>query len=354
MEYNVEKWLSDRGYKTAKTESGITVWDGKGASFALDTSSFTKNENGFMGSGDSIRESLTKSGASAPKGFTPLRNTLSAAGNSVGYDKTADAPIVNGQMLNRNDSRLLKIGDDYYIDEKYARSFTPKEYENPYGRQTKTLLSELANMEFSYDPESDASLKAAQEEAMLASKQSANSRGLLGGSTAEIMRQRAAQDLVPVYEQMAYQRFQDDREAKLERLSLLDTLADSAFREYEGEADLRLSEKKLADDVQAAADEKALNREKLQATEFANQLDKVLAMGEVDAEAAEILGLPVGTLTRDQKQFIASLNEAARLSAEKMAQELLLMDKEHQQNLERDAKKIQQETASKIRINQAK
>ena len=354
MEYNVEKWLSDRGYQTASSDSGITVFDGRGASFTLDGADFSKTENGFMGSGDSIRAALTKSGASAPKGYTPLRNTLSAAGATIGYDKSADAPIVNGQMLNRNDSRLLKIGDDYYIDEKYAKSFYPKEYEDPYGRQTKTLLSELANMEFSYDPESDASLKAAQEEAMLATKQSANSRGLLGGSTAEIMRQRAAQDLVPVYEQKAYERFQDEREAKIERLSLLDSLADNAFREYQGEADLRLSEKKLAGEVQAAADEKAFNQEKLAATNFANQLDKVLAMGEVDAEAASILGIPAGTLTADQKQFITSLNEAARLSVEKMAQEILMSEKEHQQNLERDAKKIQQETASKIRINQSK
>ncbi len=354
MEYNVEKWLSERGYKTAKTDSGITVFDGRGASFTLDGADFSKTENGFMGSGDSIRASLTKSGATAPKGYTPLRNTLSAAGATIGYDKSADAPIVNGQMLNKNDSRLLKIGDDYYIDENYAKSFYPKEYEDPYGRQTKTLLSELANMEFSYDPSSDASLKAAQAEAMLSAKQSANSRGLLGGSTAEIMRQRAAQDLVPVYEQMAYQRFQDDRDAKIERLSLLDSLADNAFREYQGEADLRLSEKKLANEVQAAADEKALNEEKLKATNFANQLDKVLAMGEVDEKAASILGIPAGTLTAEQKQFIVSMQQAANLQAEKLAQEILMSEKEHQQNLERDQKKIQQETASKIRINQAK
>lgn len=354
MEYNVEKWLSERGYKTAKTDSGITVFDGKGASFTLDGADFSKTENGYMGSGDLIRASLTKSGATAPKGYTPLRNTLAAAGNTVGYDKSADAPIVNGQMLNKNDSRLLKIGDDYYIDENYAKSFSPTEYENPYGRETKTLLSELADMEFSYAPESDASLKAAQEEAMLASKQSANARGLLGGSTAEIMRQRAAQELVPVYEQLAYERFQDERDAKIERLSILDSLADNAFREYEGEEELRLSEKKLANEVQSMADEKAFNNEKLKATEFANQLDKVLAMGEVDEKAASVLGIPAGTLTADQKQFIISMQEAARLSAEKIAQEILMSEKEHQQNLERDQKKIEEETASKIRINQSK
>ena len=354
MDLDVEKYLSERGYKISRGDGSLSVTDGKGNAYSLDTTGFTNNGGGFAGSEAAIRASLTKSGAGAPKGYVPLRNTLAAEGAVVGYDKTGDAPIVNGQMLNRNDSRLLKIGDDYYIDEHYAKSFYPKEYEDPYGRQTKTLLSELANMKFSYDPESDASLKAAQEEAMLASKQSANARGLLGGSTAEIMRQRAAQDLVPVYEQLAYGRFQDEREAKIERLSLLDSLAKGAFAEYEGEENLRLSEKKLANEVQAAADEKALNEEKLKATEFANQLDKVLAMGEVDEKAASILGIPAGTLTAEQKQFIISMQQAANLQAEKLAQDLLLMDKEHAQNLERDQKRIEQETASKLRINQTK
>ena len=209
---DVEKYLSDRGYKITSGEGGLSVTDGSGNAYLLDTSGFTNDGGRYSGSEAAIRASLTNSGATAPKGYTPLRNTLAAEGVTVGYDAATDSPIVGGHTLNKNDSRLLKIGDDYYIDEKYARNFIPKEHENPYGKQTKTLLSELADMEFFYDPDSDASLKAAQEEAMLASKQSANARGLLGGSTAEIMRQRAAQDLVPVYEQMAYQRFQNDND----------------------------------------------------------------------------------------------------------------------------------------------
>ncbi len=354
MEYNVEQWLSDRGYKTKKTDSGISITDGKGASYALDTAGFTMGDAGYIAGGDSIRAALSKSGAGAPAGYTPLRNTLAGKGAYVGYDKNADAPIVNGQMLNKNDSRLIKIGDDYWIEENYAKNFVPKKHENPYEKETRTLLSELADMEFSYDPKKDASLKAAQEEAMLAAKQSANSRGLLGGSTAEIMRQRAAQDLVPVYEQMAYSRFQDAREAKIDRLSILESLAEGAFSEYEGEASLRLKNQEIAQAAQDAANTEAFNKEKLAAQTFANQLDKVIALGEVDEEAASVLGIPVGTLTADQRQFIVSMQQAASLQAEKLAQELLQQDKAHQQNLERDQKKIEQETESKIRVNQAK
>lgn len=189
---------------------------------------------------------------------------------------------------------------------------------------------------------------------MLAAKQSANSRGLLGGSTAEIMRQRAAQDLVPVYEQMAYSRFQDAREAKIDRLSILESLAEGAFSEYEGEANLKLKNQEIAQAAQDAANTEAFNKEKLAAQTFANQIDKVIAMGEVDEEAASVLGLPVGTLTADQKQFIVSMQQAASLQAEKLAQELVQQEKAHQQNLERDQKKIEQETESKIRVNQAK
>lgn len=346
MEYNVENWLKERGYGTSTDGGTLSVTDKTGASFALDTSGFTSDGGGYKASGDSIRAALSASGTGGPSGYTPLRNTLAAKGATVGYDAAADAPIVNGQMLNKNDSRLVKVGDDYWIDETYAKSFVPKQYENPYQDRISSLLTELTEMQFSYDPKKDASLKAAQEQAMLAAKQSANSRGLLGGSTAEIMRQRAAQELVPEYEQLAYSRYLSERDSKLDTLSLLGTLADNAFAEYEGTENLHLDRKKYAQSVQTAADaraaqsrEEALKREEMEldasltreklaqdnaAATFANQLDKVLAMGIVDEEAAAVLGLDVGTLTADQLQFISKLQAAAeseKLAAEQAEQE---------------------------------
>lgn len=386
MDYNVEKWLRDRGYETASSDENISVTDGSGKSYQLDTSGFTASADGLYASSDALRTALGKSGAGAPKGYTPLRNTLAAQGVTVGYDKTADAPIVNGQMLNKNDSRLLKIGDDYWIDETYAKNFVPEKYENPYKKETESLLSELADMAFSYNPNRDTALKAAQEEAMLSAKQSANARGLLGGSTAEIMRQRAAQDLVPVYEQMAYSRYKDDRNAKLERLSLLSSLAENAFSEYEGETKLRNENRDFAQRVQEAADTESYRQkslafenekwrgemqqadEKLQAevmlkekelaqelsqSNFKNQLSKVLAMGTVDEAASETLGLPVGMLTAEQMNFVATFN---RLLQE-MEQEMVLADKKYE-NDEKDRawekEKIGLETDAKIRVNQAK
>lgn len=299
--------------------------------------------------------SAAKVAAPSPD-FVPLRNTLAAAGVSVGYDKLADAPIVGGQLLNKNDSRLKKVGDDYYIQKDFAKSFMPKAYENPYKDRITSLLDSLTNSHFSYDPAKDASLAAAQEEAMLAAKQAANSRGLLGGSTAEIMRQRAAQSLVPQYEQMAYNRYQNDRAAKLNTLSLLDALSDNAFAEYKGVASLADSQKQLALDAQAAADNAAYKAESLAvqkeenaqnaaAKSFANQLSKVLAMGSVDAEAAAVLGLSEGMLTAEQLQFMAKLeaasqSEQAKLAAEKAEKDL---------SWEREKELLRLETDEKIR-----
>ncbi len=395
MEYNVENWLKERGYKTASDGSTLSVTDGQGGSYALDTSDFTNTGGTYTGNEGAIRTALGKSGASGPKGYKPLRNTLAAAGATVGYDGAADAPIVNGQMLNKNDSRLVKVGDDYWIEENFAKNFVPKTYENPYNKKISSLLEELADMEFSYNPEKDGALQAAQAQAMLAAKQSANARGLLGGSTAEIMRQRAAQDLVPKYEQMAYARYADERDAKLETIGVLDTLAENAFAEYLGKENLQMEARKFAEEVQSTADERlyrirteALERDKLaqdkelkeqelaqsrelkqaelsqegtlrreelnqagelkreeleqertmqkdalsqealltrerlmqekqisdaeltqkkEAAAFSNQLDKVIVMGTVDEEASEILGLPVGTLTAEQLQFLTNV-----------------------------------------------
>jgi len=379
MDYNVENWLRERGYKTVSNEKGLSVTDGRGKTYALDTSGFTADGGTYMGSGDTIRTTLAKSGAGGPAGYTPLRNTLSGAGASVGYDATADAPIVNGQMLNKNDSRLIKVGDDYWIDEAYAKEFVPKEYENPYKEEMNSILSALTDMQFSYDPAKDTALRAAQDEAMLAAKQSANARGLLGGSTAEIMRQRAAQALVPEYEKLAYSRFADDRNAKMEMVSILGTLAENAFKEYAGEAELALQNRKYAQDAQVAADnraktaqEAALSREKLEREDafareelekntavktFSNQLDKVIAMGVVDEEAAAVLGLPAGTLTREQWQFVTKLAEAAeaekRAAAEKEQERAdALAEEEREWERKKDLLKFQ--TDEKIRLEKEK
>ncbi len=369
MEHNVERWLKERGYGTVSDGNGLSVTDGKGASYALDTTGFTADGGTYKGTDSAIRTALGKSGASGPAGYTPLRNTLAAAGATVGYDAVADAPIVNGQMLNTNDSRLVKVGDDYWIEKGFAKNFTPEPYENPYKKKISSLLSELTDMEFFYDPANDSALQAAQEQAMLAAKQSANARGLLGGSTAEIMRQRAAQELVPEYEQMAYARYADTRDARMDTLTLLGTLTENAFAEYLGKENLVLDTHRFAQEAQSAADtrahraqEEALERDRLgqekmlkqeelaqekilgeaelaqenalareeiklsreelaqekeisdaqlaqkrEAETFANQLDKVIVMGTVDEEASGVLGLPVGALTAEQMQFLMNL-----------------------------------------------
>lgn len=363
MEFDVQNWLKERGYNTETHDTGLSVSDKSGKSYNLDTAGFSEKDGTYLASPDTIRTSLTKSGVGAPKGYTPLRNTLSAQGVSVGYDAVADAPIVGGQLLNKNDSRLMKVGDDYWIDETYAKSFIPKQYENPYQKEINSLVSLLTDMEFTYDPNQDSALAAAQAGAMLAAKQSANSRGLLGGSTAEIMRQRAAAELVPQYEQLAYARYAQDRAAKQETLSILSGLAENAFSEYKDTVSQSLDAKKLASDVQAAADTKAYRAETLAqnalentqnqaAKTFSNQLAKVMAMGEVDEAAAEVLGLPKGALTADQRQFLVKLQAAAEKEEAALAtereKEAAALEKE-ERDWQREKELLTLQTNEKIR-----
>ncbi len=363
MEIDVQNWLQERGYGTEKTGNSLSVSDKSGKNYSLDTTGFSAKDGTYLASPDTIRASLTKSGVGAPKGFTPLRNTLSAQGVSVGYDAVADAPIVGGQLLNKNDSRLMKVGDDYWIDETYAKSFVPKKYENPYQKDINSLISILTDTHFTYDPNQDSALAAAQASAMLAAKQAANSRGLLGGSTAEIMRQRAAAELVPQYEQLAYTRYAQDRAAKQDTLSLLSELAENAFSEYKELSSMSLDAKKHANDVQEAADTKAYRAETLAqnqlqnaqnqaAKTFSNQLAKVMAMGEVDEAAAEVLGLPQGMLTAEQRQFITKLQAAAESEAAQIKreqeQEAASIAKE-ERDWEREKELLTMQTDEKIR-----
>ncbi len=321
MKVNVTDYLKERKYKAEDTEGGLSVTDASGKSHNIDTTAFTKGEDGFYADAKDIQNSLTKSSVGAPTGYVPLRNTLAAAGVNVGYAEKSDAPIVNGQLLNPSDSRLVKVGDTYYMDAAYAQNFMPKKYENPYEKKTKEVLSSLINDRFQYNPLEDDALLAAQKSAMLAAKQSANSRGLLGGTTAEIMRQRAAQELVPTYAQMAYEKFQDGRNSKLQTLSVLDALSDQAFREYETQNNIALATQKqatgieeawnkgmLAEREQTLAEQKA--KEDADANTFMEALKKVQLMGEVDDTSAQVLGLPKGMLTAERRQFLEAFAQA--------------------------------------------
>ena len=349
MDYNVESWLSERGYETMENDGNLVVIDGGGGAYAIDTAGFQNADGAYRASADAIKSALTKSGVGAPSGYTPLRNTLAAGGATVGYDKASDAPIVNGQKLNTNDSRIVKVGNDYWIEKSFAKSFLPKTYENPYQKETNSILKSLANMQFSYDPKKDTALAAAQEEAMLRAKQSANSRGLLGGSTAEIMRQRAVQELVPQYEALARQRFESDRAAKVDALSILSGLAKNAFAEYEGMENLKLDSKKFATDVQNTADEAYTSaqetKDALSTKTFENELKKVIAMGVVDEAAAAVLGIPEGTLTEDAKQFV---KELAQRVEEQNAKIL-----EAEREWRRDLEFLTKQTDEKIRYEKA-
>lgn len=330
MQYNVTDYLKDRRFGVTSTDNGLFVTDQSGKSQQLDTSAFTKKDDGFYADIPTLRTSLNKSNIGAPKGYVPLRNTLSAAGANVGYDAEKDAPIVNGHLLNTDDKRLVKVGDSYYMDRAFAEDFMPKTYKNPYQSQTDSLLSSLINSQFSYDPNEDEALRVAQENAMLRAKQAANSRGLLGGTTAEIMRQRAAQDLIPQYQSLAYSRYQDDRDTKLRTLSLLDSLADNAFSEYKTEADIRQTDQSLAQNAEDSAAKQA-------ATLFNQQLEKVSLMGEVDEEAAKILHLPVGTLTEDRRQFLESFSQVLQKLAQEANYQSMRDEKLFQNELARDA-----------------
>lgn len=329
MEYKVDQWLKDRNYGVSNGEKGLSVTDGSGTVRTLDTTGLTQKADGMYGTRQSISAALSNSNVGAPKGFAPLRNTLTASGATVGYAPQSDAPIVNGQTLNPNDSRIVKVGDDYWIDKGYADSFTERSYQNPYKDEMKSILRSLVRDNFSYDPSKDTALAAAQENAMLAAKQSANARGLLGGSTAEIMRQNAAAQLIPQYEAMAYARYQDEKDRKVKTLSVLDSLAKNAFAEYnEGNA-MEMANKQYAQNVQEAQEASADHA-------FQQQLKRVTTIGEVDEEAAAVLHLPVGTLTADRREFLEQFNQALAMQAaeKEQAKELQTMKNEAQREQE--------------------
>jgi len=89
----------------------------------------------------------------------------------------------------------------------------PYEYNNKYLTDDSVNKSLAAiQQQFGYDPAQDRGLHSAQKQAQATVTKHMASRGMLYSDSAKAKMQSEAQNLIPQYEQMAYGRFQDERQ----------------------------------------------------------------------------------------------------------------------------------------------
>lgn len=153
-----------------------------------------------------------------------------------------------------------------------------------------TLLTETQNMKngFNYDPSKDMALRVASEYAANSTMQSLAGSGVLNSSATAERVARIVSELIPQYEKLAYDR----------QIQYLNQLANTAeiVMDYDSQ---QFQYWKDAKDREFQ--EKEFDFKKKQ-TELENTWKRVDELGYVDNKASTILGVKVGTLSKDARE----------------------------------------------------
>jgi LysM repeat protein len=170
-------------------------------------------------------------------------------------------------------------------------------YVNPYQSLLDQITKQIMGMqEFKYDPTTDTALKQAQEQASRAVMEQMAARGILNSTITSDRVAQYIQDLIPQYEQMAYERQDRAFNRTLQTAQYIMSLSDDEYRKYRDNLDYQFQ---LEQFEYAKQQDAIQNRMK----EIDQAWDRVNNLGYVDNEASKILGVPAGTKSWEARRL---------------------------------------------------
>lgn len=219
---------------------------------------------------------------------------------------------------------LYAPNEQYNAQPVYQEIANTKPFTSQYTDQINKLVQN-AQQPFTYNPNSDAFLQQAQQQAMNAVTTEMNRRGIANSDQSRFEAYKQASSLVPQYEAMAYQRYNDNITNQLKTAEFLQQVNMNDYQIYKdsisnlyNRADLldKLSTQELNQykmNMQTMFDAAAANlnerkqalAEKEQEIKYAQ--DKLENQGYVDNEIAPILGMKVNSPSRFALQLSQKL-----------------------------------------------
>ena len=310
--------------------------------------------------------------ATPPQGMTGLRDYLTGMGYNVDWNQQQGV-LVNNKPIDTSNFQL--VNDRYYgnaadinaavqgipLQNAYQSQYAPQlqqmlgnlanaqPYQSPYTGQIQDALQGLGQ-KFEYDPNSDKALQQAQQQAMAQTSEAMGSRGMLYSDATKSLMTQEASKLVPQYEQLAFNRYQQGFQQQLQMVNFLNELDNKEYRTYQ---DQQNNMKDIADfmfklddrDYQIYKDtidqrnyEKEMSYKQSQdaitnqRNAISDAWDRVDSLGYVDNETSAILGIHVGTLSRE-----------AQKEKDRQEYELKQWEREVQEAQKRDAINFEQQ-----------
>lgn len=279
-----------------------------------------------------------------------LRDAATKAGLNVGWD-AATGVTLNGNRIDT--TGLINYGtkppagyaaNTYYgTQEQINNILSPYVYTSPfkgemqgayedynewlkrpyvsqYAPMIESLVQNILSRTFQYDPANDAQFQKASKELTRNILETMNARGILSSTVTQNQIQQGLADLMPQYEQIARQQFQDEGNRLMSQVDMLMGLDNMAYGRYQDEGArlasaldtvMRMDEiqyQKWRDAYerryQAQQDEIAQRDKKIEQErqKIRDAWDRTNELGYVDNESSIILGVPAGTLSKQARE----------------------------------------------------
>jgi hypothetical protein len=222
--------------------------------------------------------------------------------------------------LNNNGNKVYKSPYTTGITDIYNQINNVQPYQSKYGSSLESLINQISGSKFTYDPETDTSLKAAQGQAIKTNLEAMNDRGILNSTVTTDRSAQVASELVPQYENMAYGRYQDNVNNLYKQAEFYNQLDQQGYAKYQDEvnslykrADFinnldTMAFNKYKDQVDQDYNERMLKLDTEQNTltnkrnEITDAWNRVSQIGYVDNQTSIILGVPVGTPSKEVRE----------------------------------------------------
>jgi hypothetical protein len=380
---NLIQAIDSEGYTTNKDlgsylgnmeiTNGITKIDGKMINLGDYANQGLTNVDGQWVGSETVYKKIQEDAAA--RSDQTLDTYLSGSGMKIeqkdgkfyadGQDVTK---IVNNSGLEMIDGKI--VGTDAEFKNVQAKIEDPYTYKSAFEDEIQNALTEIkgfqayqtpqetldlinqlvktAQEKFSYDPAADSALILAQKEAERQVREGSGSKGMLYSSgTMETVTRKAA-ELIPQFEQAAYNRFQAEQnrvmnvmnavmqwdqmqaDRKMDEFTIMNNkfnalldLDSRALEQFKVVLDQRNADKQYELDLQKfALDKRAAEVEQAWAT--------VNQVGYVDENTSAILGVPVGTKASWLKQVEEEQKNALALQQKQQEYDTTQQQKQYE------------------------
>ena len=232
--------------------------------------------------------------------------------------------------------------------EKNYKEWSEEEYVSAGGAEIEAKMKEILSRTFNYDPANDAQFQLAAKELTRNVLESMAARGIAASSLTVDNVAQGVGNLLPEYQQLAQQRFQDEGQVLMSQMDMLLGMDETKYNRYQDEGKKYAQALEVAmqmdqnqfDRWEAAskqryteAKDKTLAQEKLDAKkrqEISDAWDKTSQLGYVDNDSAIILGVDPSTLSKEAREAKEKREWELADAATQHAQQLAVIEAQYQ------------------------